>query len=226
MRAAGLLSEGQAGGQMTMGRLQEERSAETRKRLLDATVDCLYDRGYAGTTTAEIAARAGVSKGAHLHHFPTKDHLVVSALEYLFDLRLAASRDAEMVKNLPANKSERLAAIIDLLVPVYQGKVFYAWLELVVASRTDVALREAVRRASERFSKNILEIWRELFAGEDPSHLRIVDRFVNGQFFAIALSQVLMAGESDAREAAEIVAELKEVGTFLLRRKQQKRSPS
>ena len=72
-----------------MSALQEERSAETRRRLLDATVACLFERGYAGTTTTEIASRAGVSRGAQLHHFPKKDELVVSALEHVFELRLA-----------------------------------------------------------------------------------------------------------------------------------------
>src|ERR1700693_2418964 len=71
-----------------MSALQEERSAETRRRLLDATVACLFERGYAGTTTTEIAVRAGVSRGAQLHHFPRKDELVVSALEHVFELRL------------------------------------------------------------------------------------------------------------------------------------------
>ena len=72
-----------------MSSLQDERSAETRRRLMDATVACLFERGYAGTTTTEIASRAGVSRGAQLHHFPRKDELVVSALEYVFELRLA-----------------------------------------------------------------------------------------------------------------------------------------
>ncbi len=84
-----------------MSRIQDERSAETRKRLLDATVDCLFERGYAGTTTAEIASRAGFSKGAQLHHFPTKEKLVISALEYLFELRLAASSDPVAIAKLP-----------------------------------------------------------------------------------------------------------------------------
>src|SRR5712692_4541918 len=146
-----------------MSRIQDERSAETRKRLLDATVDCLFERGYANTTTAEIANRAGLSKGAQLHHFPTKEKLVISALEYLFELRLAASSDPEAIAKLPKDRNRRLAAIVDMLVPVYQSKVFYAWLELVVASRTDLALRGAVREVSESFSKRVLEIWKELF---------------------------------------------------------------
>jgi AcrR family transcriptional regulator len=209
-----------------MSRLQEERSAETRRRLLDATVDCLFERGYAGTTTAEIAARAGVSKGAQLHHFPKKDDLVVGALEYLFELRLEASKDPEITRKLPADKNQRLEAIVDLLVPVYRGKVFYAWLELVVASRTDVALRESVRRISARFSDSVREIWRELFgsAGDDPSKFGFLDRFVNGQFAAMALGEILMGGEDDTAEVSETVKLIKEIGTVLLRRKQQKRS--
>ncbi len=202
-----------------MPRLQEERSAETRKRLIDAAIDCLFERGYAGTTTAEIAQRAGVSKGAQLHHFPAKEQLVIAALEHLFDLRLAASRKMEATGKLPADRNRRLAAIIDALAPVYRDRVFYAWLELVVASRTDLSLREAVRRASERFSGQILEIWKELFGApsDDPSQFRLLDQFVNGQFAAMALGRILMGGDEDPPGSAEIVEQLKEVGTHLLR---------
>ncbi|MGH7781512.1 MAG: TetR/AcrR family transcriptional regulator [Candidatus Binataceae bacterium] len=202
-----------------MARLQERRSAETRNRLIDAAIDCLYERGYAGTTTAEIAQRAGVSKGAQLHHFPAKDQLVVAALEHLFDLRVAASRDAEAMRNLPADKSKRLAAIIDSLVPVYQDRVFYAWLELVVASRTDLSLRQMVRQASERFSAQVLEIWKELFGSpsDDPARLRLLDQFVNGQFAAMALGRILTGGNGDSPGSDEVVEHLKVVGASLLR---------
>src|ERR1019366_4224313 len=60
-------------------RTQQERSAAMRLRLLDAAVDCLHDLGYSGTTTIEVAARAGVSPGAQLHHLPTKERLVAEA---------------------------------------------------------------------------------------------------------------------------------------------------
>ncbi len=135
-----------------MSSLQDERSAETRRRLLDATVACLYERGYAGTTTTEIATRAGVSRGAQLHHFPRKDELVVSALEHVFELRL---RDLSVAIAEPpsGSREHRLAAIIDAMWPMFKGPTFYAWLELVVASRTDPALNDAVRAASERFGE-------------------------------------------------------------------------
>ena len=119
-----------------MSALQEERSAETRRRLLDATVACLFERGYAGTTTTEIASRAGVSRGAQLHHFPRKDELVVSALEHVFELRLA-EMSAAIAEPPPGNRENRVAVLIDAMWPMFKGPTFYAWLELVVASRTD-----------------------------------------------------------------------------------------
>lgn len=51
-------------------RTQAQRSAEMRERLLDATVACLIEYGYAATTTARVVEKAGVTKGAQLHHFP------------------------------------------------------------------------------------------------------------------------------------------------------------
>ncbi|HLX38696.1 MAG TPA: helix-turn-helix domain-containing protein, partial [Candidatus Binataceae bacterium] len=108
--------------------LQDERREETRKRLLDAAVACLVERGYANTTTAEIAQRAGVSKGAQLYHFPKKDDLVVAALKQLFAERLEASR--QIISRLPKNLGARIGALVDELWPVYKGNTFYAWLEL------------------------------------------------------------------------------------------------
>ncbi len=65
-------------------RTQAERSDDTRKRILDAAVALLGERGYAGLRTADVALAAGVSKGAQTHHFPSKDALVVAVVEHVF----------------------------------------------------------------------------------------------------------------------------------------------
>ena len=59
---------------------QQERSRATQARLLEATVECLVERGWSGTTTTVVAAMAGVSRGAQLHHYPTKASLVMAAV--------------------------------------------------------------------------------------------------------------------------------------------------
>lgn len=119
---------------------QAERTASTRLRLMEATVDCLVTYGWAGTTTTLIAERAGVSRGAMLHHFPNKLDLVVAAVEYLM-----RRRTEEMEARFDQLPSEsRTRAGLDLAAEHFTSDVFFAALELWVAARTDDGLKDAV----------------------------------------------------------------------------------
>jgi AcrR family transcriptional regulator len=141
-------------------RTQEERSAATRTRLLDATLECLVELGYARTTTTEIAERGGVSRGAQLHHFPTKAELVAEAVAYLFDRRDEEFRAA--FAKLPAD-ADRGGAAVDILWSMVSGPTFHAWLEFAVAARTDPLLKPKVAALTTRFTENVRRTFRELF---------------------------------------------------------------
>lgn len=119
---------------------QAERTAATRLRLMEATIDCLVELGWAGTTTTIVSERAGVSRGAQLHHFPTKQDLVVSAVAYLMDRR----RDElhSMLGDLPADG--RVRAGLELVSTQFTSPVFFAALELWVAARSDSELLKSV----------------------------------------------------------------------------------
>jgi AcrR family transcriptional regulator len=185
-----------------MSTVQEERSAETRRRLLDATIECLHELGYAGTTTPEIARRAGVSRGAQLHHYRRKEELVVGALEYVFELRL--ERFSQVAGELPADPEERVKALVDLLWPQFKGPTFYAWLELVVASRSDAALREAVRAASNRFMQGVHEVFKILFGiTSDAGYTEPLEIIIFGMLEALALERILCTSEQDEHEKLE-----------------------
>ncbi|GLY25435.1 TetR family transcriptional regulator [Micromonospora sp. NBRC 101691] len=120
---------------------QQERSRATRTRLLEATVDCLVEHGWSGTTTTVVATRAGVSRGAQLHHYPTRAALVTAAVVHLAERRAAELRtEAEA---LPAGP-RRLDRVIDMLAAAFTGPLFVAALELWVAARTDPELRAAL----------------------------------------------------------------------------------
>src|SRR3954471_4979399 len=97
---------------------QAERTTVTRTRLLDAALAVLAERGYAATTTVEVARRAGVSRGAQLHHFPTKAELLAAAVEHLHAKRRAEFREA--MASVP-DSADRLDAGIDLLWSVCHG---------------------------------------------------------------------------------------------------------
>src|SRR3954465_5610936 len=116
------------------GRTQEERSAAMRSRLLDATIDCLVPPGYAGTPTTRVAERAGVTRGAQVHHFPTKTDLVTAAVRHLATRRAEA---ASAYLDRLADSTDPL----DVLWEIHQGPVFAASTELLLAARTDPSLR-------------------------------------------------------------------------------------
>src|SRR3954469_17940717 len=122
-------------------RTQDERSSAMRGRLLDATVDCLVEFGYAGTTVTRIADRAGVTRGAQVHHYRTKDDLVMAAVTHL------AGQSAEFgwsqIAGI-ADADDPVGELLDVLWEMHKGPTFTATVELWVAARTDDELRRHV----------------------------------------------------------------------------------
>src|SRR5438128_11275157 len=72
----------------------QERSRATRRALLDAAVECLAELGWSGSTIAVVAQRAGVSRGAAQHHFPTREDLYTAAIRHVAELRIADLRES------------------------------------------------------------------------------------------------------------------------------------
>jgi AcrR family transcriptional regulator len=143
-----------------------ERSLSTRTRLMEATVECLAELGWSGTTTTVVAERAGVSRGAQLHHYPTKAALVVAAIEHLATLRRDEMRRA--TATLP-DGANRTAAVLALLAAHHTGPLFTAALEVWVAARTDVGLREALVPVEQKVGREVHRLTVEML-GFDESH--------------------------------------------------------
>ncbi|MEO8605806.1 MAG: helix-turn-helix domain-containing protein, partial [bacterium] len=130
-------------------------SATTRAKLLDAALECLVELGYAGTTTTEVALRAGVSRGAQLHHFPTRATLVAAAVEHLY-AQLTAQYQAGFAALPP--RADRLRAAIDLLWSMFTVRHFPAVLELYTAARTDAELHAQLEPIAARHQANVTRL--------------------------------------------------------------------
>jgi AcrR family transcriptional regulator len=143
---------------------QQERSRATQTRLLEAAVDCLVEHGWAGTTTTVVAARAGVSRGAQLHHYPTKSALVIAAAEHLARRRTAELR-AE-AGALPTGP-HRLDRLVDMLAASFTGPLFVAELELWLAARTDPELRAVLVPATERVAREMHRLTVDLLGADE-----------------------------------------------------------
>ena len=143
-------------------RTQAERRASTRAALLQATIDCLIELGYAGTTTNEVQLRAGVSRGALTHHFASKAELLLAAMDHLYEDFSASIRDA--AATLPPGE-ERIRPAIRMLWDRFNGPLFLAAMELWVAARTDPQLLAAVEplerqtgRETHRLTVEMLDV--------------------------------------------------------------------
>lgn len=146
----------------------QPRAWETRSRILDAAVACLADVGYGGTTTTVILERAGVSRGSLLHQFPSKDELLVAAVQHL-----AEARTGELIADPPHHvHSDTIGRAVQTLWASLHGPLFTATVELWVAARTNPVLREVLRPEEHRLGLVIREAMAAVFGPEAAAHPR------------------------------------------------------
>jgi len=143
---------------------QEERTRAMRARLLEATVELLVEKGYAGTSTTLVSERAGVSRGAQLHHFPTKQDLVVAAVQHVTEVRGAEL--AAAAENLPTGP-KRTRAVLQVLGDHFTSPVFTAALELWVAARTDPHLLAEVAPLELRVGRETHRMTLDLLGADE-----------------------------------------------------------
>jgi len=150
-------------------RTQQERREQTRKALLEATITCLVELGYARTSVQEICDRAGVSKGALQHHYAGKSDLMAAAVAHLTE-RLKQQR-IDAAEQLPPD-TDMVSAAIDMLWDAYSGTLATAVTELWIAARTDPELRAAIRPVDRALGRSVLEHVTSM-AGEHVSRERM-----------------------------------------------------
>jgi len=184
---------------------QAERTAATCERLLDATIGLLIERGYRGTSTPEVCKRAGVSRGAQLHHYPTKEALVAAAVDHLLQRRVAELQDR--LAKAPGGLLD-LADAATKLWSIYTGDTFYAWLELVVAARTDEDLHRLVAELDLRLVARAERIVQRFLLPyvEDQAQVAATTRLILAIFDGLATHRILSGDDKLARSALAVAA--------------------
>ncbi len=141
---------------------QQTKSENTRAAILDATINCFYELGYGNTTTEKVAKQAGVSRGAMLHHFPSRIDLVRAAVVHLNQRRLQLYTAQELEIQEDAEHTQISEGIESfwgqLKTPLYT--VFH---ELQVAARTDDDLKEVLEQTSREFDRAWLQATENVF---------------------------------------------------------------
>lgn len=138
---------------------QQDRSRATRARLLEAAITCLAELGYHASTVAVVAERAGVSRGAAQHYFPTRDDLFTAALEYVTHVRAEQLRHE--LDELPGERPGT-ADVVELTFALFSGQLFRAALALWVAAASEPSLRDQIVPLEARIGREIHRVVVEL----------------------------------------------------------------
>jgi AcrR family transcriptional regulator len=147
-------------------RTQAERSEETRTRILKAAASLIRQRGYARFRTAEVAEQAGLSRGAQLHHFPTKDSLVVATLEFVFEQAQAVSRKRASSVDRPRDLIE---AVIEDAREFFFSEHFMVAIDIVLSTSTDKSVRKQILDISRKARRPVETAWTEALAASGVS---------------------------------------------------------
>ncbi|MDE2404868.1 MAG: TetR/AcrR family transcriptional regulator [Sphingomonadales bacterium] len=136
-------------------RWQQRKSAQTRQRLVEAGVDCLVEGGYSGLTTAAVAERCAVSRGAMHHHFPTRLELVAAVVEHVFYQRMRRFLDDYFAALKERGEELMIEIACEAHWQSVQTREYAAYLELLVAARSDAELAALFQPAARQYD----EVW-------------------------------------------------------------------
>jgi AcrR family transcriptional regulator len=152
-------------------RTQQERSADTVARLLEATIDLLHDRGLYRMSTSDIAERAGVSRGALTHHFSSKEEIIVAAVAHM--LRQSTASLHQMAADI-RHSGGSTDEIVDFLWRIMNDRLFYVTMEFLPEARHNGDFRESIIPVVKEFHAGLNAVWAELAgqAGVEVDHAR------------------------------------------------------
>jgi AcrR family transcriptional regulator len=179
-------------------RSQEQRSAETRERLIVAAIECIERVGYVEATTTLIAQQANVSRGALQHHFATKADLIVAVIDRVSD-ELNLRFDVASLASAPLEA--RVAAIVDRYWDVFTGPSFRAVLGISLSIAGEPALASRLSDSLDEARESYGVVWHELFrdAGLSATELSAIRRVVMSAARGFGVLKMLQPlGDHDA----------------------------
>ena len=190
-------------------RTQAERTAETRRRILDAVVQSIAEVGFQRTTATEIARRAGVTWGAVQHHFGAKGGILEAVLEDTFE------RFEARLGDIPADAklARRVSLFVERAWEHFASPHFRSTFEILLHYTGPEAPAPEQLWQSEMF-RAWNRIWGELFESSGSSRRRTVTL----QHYTISvLSGLAATGMLEGDPAPERATELGFLKDTLLR---------
>ncbi len=189
---------------------QAEKSAITRHAILDAAVECLVERGYSSTTTAMIAEYAGVSRGAMMHHFPSRVAVIRAVVDHLHEKRLSEYRELMEGIDTPEENltRDRIKKSVESAWRYVNLPSFVAYQELLTAARTDPELNDVLERTEKDVEVLFLQTVKQVFPHwEKLGVLEVANDLVQFTMRGMAMSYMASRRQKRAKRMIEQITD-------------------
>lgn len=184
-------------------RTQEERTSQTRLAVIDAAIAAIGECGYAGASTTLIAAKAGVSRGAMVHHFATRAALMAEVVRHVFEHEMAGYEDMRVRTGI----GNRLYDWPSLLWSVLGRPSGMAVLEILQATRSDRELADLVVPMQEAVERSALHAMRGAFGGDETLALTVM-RLMVWSVRGLSIADRYLPHRSETQDAVELLSGL------------------
>jgi AcrR family transcriptional regulator len=188
-------------------RSQAERNAQTQAKLLAATIDCLHELGYSQTTIGLVTTRAGVSRGALSHHYPSKVELMVAVVEWVFE------DDVRRYNRAMVESSFRKAFddLIQTMWSILSRPAAIAVTEIMLAARSDMALAQRLRAKQididREATDRVIDAYDQAGIAVRPDSA-VVHKVIVAALRGLALEATFMRQDSQLKDALVLLAQM------------------
>ena len=186
-------------------RTQAERREQTRSRIILAAIASLEKHGYQGTSITAVCKLAGVSRGAFSHHFPAKSDMCIAAMGE------ALARRADIIyrtaETLPAGPA-RERRLLGLIYQHQTSGLFYAWLELGIAARTDPDLRRKATEFATRYEAALRPAFGTLSRRDEDPRLEWLPQLVSAVIDGLGFHAIFHRSRERPERVLDLASEL------------------
>ncbi|WCP15984.1 HTH-type transcriptional regulator CymR (plasmid) [Sphingobium sp. AntQ-1] len=197
---------------MRVRRTQGERSEETRNRILSAAIELMNKRGYAGFRVIEVMEIAGLSRGAQLHHFRTKDELISAALVRVFAIAKneVQARVAKMRMNPSCSASDIVDFVIDDACQFFFSDNFKFALDMTLVGSRDLKVAQMARETISREAQPNEDVWIDILkeTGLDDEFARDAICFLRSIVRGLMIRSLTMTGGNQQKRVITMARDM------------------
>ena len=188
-------------------RTQEQRTADTRKALVDGAIRAIYRLGYGGATTAAIAEEAGISRGSIIFHFNTRAELMAEVLRVVYERERAEYDELERETKLGSHGEDW----VEMCWRVLSKPSGIAFLEIQMAARSDPAIAEKVAAVSASQEQTGVEVLMARFGGA-PEQVLAAIRMVVWAIRGYSIARMIVPDPEELNRSVELFRQMYHAG--------------